>query len=190
MAAHDHRARRLAGAMGALLAALALVAGCGSDDEGGGSDATDTQEWADGICTSLSTWEEAITAIVANLRQNPSRTGVQDAVGEAKSATETLADDLRDLGRPDTEAGAEAEQTVDDLSSQLQDGVQTVENAVEEAEGGSGVLNAISVASSTLATMGRQVSSAVEELVSLEPGEELESAFADSDACQALRSQS
>src|SRR5262245_44184782 len=47
-----------------LLAAVALAAGCGSDD---GSETSATEEWASSVCTAFSTWRDALTSATSSL---------------------------------------------------------------------------------------------------------------------------
>jgi methyl-accepting chemotaxis protein len=172
-------------AVASLLVVLSLAAaGCGGGDDEGES----ASAWADDLCGSLTTWKDSIDSTVNELRQNPSRDQLESATSDVKDATDTLLDDLKGLGAPDTDDGQEAKQTVDDLSTQVEDGVNTVENAVDDASGASGMLNAISVASSTLATLLQDIKTAVQKLEGLDPGGELQSALQDSSSCQSLSS--
>jgi methyl-accepting chemotaxis protein len=173
-------------AVASLVAALSLAAaGCGGGDDNGGESAS---AWADDLCGSLSTWTDSIDSTVNELRQNPSKDQLESATSDVKDATDTLLDDLKGLGAPDTDDGQEAKQTVDDLSTHVEDGVDTVQNAVDDASGASGMLNAISVASSTLATLLQDIKTAVQKLEGLNPGGELQSALQDSSSCQSLSS--
>ena len=123
---------------------LFVAAGCGSS--GGGSTTTTTsasatETWASGVCSSITTWQAAITSAVASLKSDPTKSGLQTAAGDAKSATETLASDLKGLGKPDTPAGQQAKDSLDQLSTSLQKDVTTIENAVKGVSGASGVLH-------------------------------------------------
>ena len=171
-------------AIASLVVLVSLAAGCGGDSDDTEAAAT----WADDLCGSLTTWKDSIDSVVNELKQNPTRDQLETATSDTKDATDTLVDDLKGLGKPDTEAGDQAKQTVDTLTTQVEDGVDTVEQAVDDASGASGMLNAISVASSTHATLLQQITAAVEKLRGLDPGSELESAVQDSSSCQSLSS--
>jgi hypothetical protein len=172
-------------AVASLVAALSLAAaGCGGGDDGGDS----ASAWADDLCGSLTTWKDSIDSTANELRQSPSRDQLESATTDVKDATDTLIDDLKGLGAPNTDGGQEAKQTVDDLSTQVQDGVDAVQSSVDEASGASGMLNAISVASSTLATLLQGIKTSLQELQGLQPGGELQSALQDSSSCQSLSS--
>ena len=155
------------------------TAGCG-----GGDDTSATEAWAGDVCSSLTAWVDAIESATASIQSNPSMDGLRSAVDDAKQATETLTDDLRGLGRPDTEAGQEAEQTIDELATELQSGIDEIES---ESSDGLGALTALSA---TLTTIGGKVSSTFDQLEQLDAGGELQDAFENSDSCDELRSNS
>ena len=170
-----------------LIASVALfAAGCGSSDDSS-SDATPTEEWADSLCSAVATWTTAISGVGDSLGESGlSEDAIRSAADEAKSATETLIDDLGDLGRPDTEAGQEAKDSVDQLTEQLEQEVDKIESAADDVLGVSGVLTAISTVTATLASMGSQLSSTFSELEQLDAVGELEDAFRESDSCQGI----
>jgi hypothetical protein len=115
-----------------------------------------------------------------------SRNGLESAVDDAKGATETLVTDLKELGTPDTEAGAEAKSAIDELSSELSKDVDEIQTALDDASGVSGVLTAVSTVSATLASMGTQLTSTFGDLESLDAKGELESALSQSSSCTEL----
>jgi hypothetical protein len=150
-----------------------------------------TAEWADGVCTAITTWTSSITAAGDSLKGgNISEDSLQSAADDVTSATETLKSDLDDLGKPDTEVGQEAKDSLDQLSSDLKTGTDSIETAVDDASGVNGVVSAVATVSTTLATMGDQVSSTVTSLEQLDPKGELQTAFEQSSACQQLSSSS
>jgi hypothetical protein len=114
---------------------------------------------------------------------------VEDATDEVDNATTTLAGELRDLGTPDTEAGEQVEASVQRLSSELDDDVEQIDTAVNNATDPSGVRSAVSEASSTLVTTGNRVPSTVSELDRIDAKGELKAAFQESDSCQSLSQQ-
>ena len=93
--------RRTLSAAALAVVLVLLVAACGSSDDG--SDTSATATWADGVCSSISTWTDALRVSVSSLQGgNISREALEGAVDDVKDATDTLVDDLRGLGRPDT----------------------------------------------------------------------------------------
>lgn len=174
-----------------------LVAGCGSSSGGGstteGADsmttgASATDAWASGVCSSITTWQAAITSAADSVKSHPSKSALQTAAADAKSATETLTSDLKGLGKPDTPAGQEAKDDLDQLSTSLNQDVSTIEGAVQGASGGSSVLSAVSTVTATLATMGTQIKTTFTDLQGLDAQGELKDAFANSSACDSLTS--
>ena len=174
----------------AVAASLAfLAAGCGSS--GGGSTTTTTSAsatdtWASGVCSSITTWQAAIKSAAGSVKSDPTKNGLQTAAGDAKSATETLASDLKGLGKPDTASGQQAKDSLDQLSTSLQKDVTTIENTVKGISGLSGVLAAVPTVTATLATMETEVKTTFTSLQGLDAKGELKSAFASSSACTSL----
>jgi hypothetical protein len=69
------------------------------------------------------------------------------------SATETLESDLQDLGKPDTQAGPQAKDLLDQLSSDLKTNTDSIKTAVDGVSDSSDVLGAVGTVSTALATM-------------------------------------
>jgi hypothetical protein len=171
-----------------LLACAGLAAGCGGSDDSSDETSSPT-EWADGLCAAVSTWTSALSAVGDELEESGlSKDAIDDAVNDVKSATDTLLDDLGDLGKPDTEAGDQAQQSLDQLSTNLEQDVDSIEAAVEDASSPSELLQAAPAVGDTLATMGTQVRSTVQELEDLDPAGELKSAFEQASSCDNLSS--
>jgi uncharacterized protein YoxC len=167
----------------AVVAALALAAGCG-----GGDDSSATEQWASSACSAVNTWMSSVESIGNTLKEDPTKEGVDKAYDDLMSSTQTLVDDLKGLGRPETEAGQEAEDAINSLADDLDQSLEEMQTAIDDASGASGVLSAISVVSGNLATMGDDVSSTVDTLEQLEGGQELKDAFDKADSCADLRS--
>jgi uncharacterized protein YoxC len=169
-----------------LSVAAVLAAGCGGDDESA------TVGWADDVCSAITTWTDSISSATESLRaaDGDVEDRVETAVHDVKDATNSLADDLEGLGRPDTEAGGEAEAALDTLADDVQQGIETIEGATDDVSGASEALSAVSTISGTLVTMGEQVSSTFDELEQLDASGELETAFEEADSCADLRSRS
>ncbi len=162
-----------------------LAAGCGSSDSS--SDATATATWADGLCSAITTWTSSLSSIGDSLKGgNLSKDSLSSAVDDAKSATETFTSDLDSLGKPDTDAGQQAKDAVDQLSADLKADMTKIEDAVDGASGVSGILDAVTVISSTLQTAGNQVTSTITSLEDIDAKGELESAFKQSSSCNDL----
>jgi hypothetical protein len=169
----------------ALLAAVALAAGCGGSDDGDGDGETSaTTQWADDLCSATSTWKTSLQESVDTLREgNVSSDSLEGVVDDMKSATSTFVDELQGLGRPDTESGQQAQESLERLSGELEDGVQTIEDAFDDVSGVSGLLTAVSTVSTTLSSMGSDLTSTLDEIRDLDPGGEIEEAFDQAGDC-------
>ena len=174
--------------MPAVVAAAALAAaGCGGSSSSSGSDTTPTNEWADSLCSSITTWTSSLSSIAGDLQSGGlTKDSLQTAVDNAKTATDDFTTSLGNLGRPDTESGQKAQDSVNQLSSEIQSDLTTIEDAVNGASGVSGVLNAVTVTKSTLSKAGTQVSDTLTGFQDLDAKGELEAAFKQSDSCKKL----
>ena len=184
-----HRFASVPAAVATLAAAALLAAGCGSSDSGSttSSDTSPTTEWAAGLCTAISTWKSSISAIGDTIKGGTiSKDALTSAVDDAKSATDTLTSDLDALGTPDTEAGQQAKDSIDQLSTELKDDVATIQDELDNASGITGLIAAIPTITKSLANMGTQVSTAISDLESLDAKGELQSAFNDASSCDGL----
>ncbi len=179
----EHHGRRGA-ALLPVLAAVVLAAGCG-----GSKKPDTTTEWANGLCTAVTTWKSSVTAAAEPLKNgNLSKSSIQNAGNELQDATNTFVSTVKKLGKPDTQAGAQAQQSANQLSDEIHAGTQKISAAAKGVSGVSDALSAVSVATSTLATMSSEISSTFTTLQGLDPKGELKTAFDQADACKTLRS--
>ena len=179
----EGRARGPAALLALGLALAALAAGCGGDDQ------SSAEGWADGVCSAFADWRDAVTEAGESLQAGSlDEDSLRDAVDELQDATDTFAEDLRDLPELDTEAGEEAQQTVDELAENVDKTKEDVRTIVGDSEGKGvqGVLEAGAAIATTLATMGQQLGTAFEQLEQLDAAGELSDAFESSDACSSL----
>jgi ABC-type transporter Mla subunit MlaD len=167
----------------AVVAALLIAAGCG-----GGDDTSAAEQWASSACSAVNTWTSSIESIGETVKQEPTRAGVEKALDDLESSTQTLVDDLKGLGAPETEAGQEAEDAINALADDLDQSLEEIKGATDNASGASGVLSAISVVTANLSTMADDASSTIDELQQLDGGQELKDAFDNAESCADLRS--
>lgn len=172
------------------VAALALVvAGCGgSSDES--SSASPTDEWADGFCTSITSWTDSIQSATEQFSDpsSLSQGGLESAANDVKSATDELVDDLKGLGTPDTESGQAVKDSVDELSTTLDTEVAKIYDAVDGASGLTGLPSAVSTITTSLTAMGTAFSSTFQSLENADVKGELQTALKDSPACADISS--
>jgi hypothetical protein len=163
---------------------LGLAAGCGEEEPGPGA-------WADDVCSSVQEWRENLTSLVLDAQtEGLSRDTVMTAVEGGVEATRRLRDQLQDLGPPDTQAGDEIEQELDELADNV---VGSVEEARDEAEAlpedqsVPEMLQSLTGIASDLQSLVGDAQATFAQLQELEPGTELEEAFESSEDCQNLR---
>ncbi|MGH3077491.1 MAG: hypothetical protein ACRDPZ_04840 [Gaiellaceae bacterium] len=174
---------RLAAALAVFVISLALVAaGCGGDDESAQSAA---DEWAEGLCTTITTWQDSVREVTDGLDDlsSLSQERFEQARDDIEGATETFRDDLSSLGTPETESGEEARQAVDDFSSTLESESADIEETID---GISGIADLPVVAQDIAASLSSVYSALSTMLASIRTGDaqdELESAFDNADAC-------
>jgi hypothetical protein len=177
---------RLAG-LGVLTAmVVVLVSACG----GGGSSSSDTVsavDWANNVCSAVTSWTSSIQKTGDELRSgSASKATLQSAAGEFQSSTQKLADDLKGLGKPDVDAGEKAQAAVDKLANQVQQDSKTIKSSVQNASGVAGLQKALATVSTTLTQMGSEISSAFQQLGTIDAKGKLQDAFKKADKCSTL----
>jgi len=171
------------------VAVLALVAaGCGGSDES--SSASPTDEWADGFCTAITTWTDSLQSVTDQFSSpsSLSTSALEDAANDVKNSTETLVDDLRGLGAPDTESGQAVKDSIDELSTTLESDVADIESAADGVSGLTGLPSAITSITTSLSAMSTAFASTLQTLESADAKGELQTALEDSPACADISS--
>jgi len=177
--------------LGALaVAALVLVAAaCG----GGKSNTTTStaaggtsaEQWANGVCSSFTTWTKSLESIKTSVSSQPSKSALQQAEKQIETATETLAHSLRSLGTPDTAQGQAAKKNLDTLATTLQSGMNQLKQTLNSnSSSAAGTLAQISAITATLSTMASKLKLAGGNLKNFAPSGELRQAFQQASACQ------
>jgi phage-related protein len=174
-----------------ILAAAIVAAGCGGGSSSSGgtgteSSATAADDWANSVCEAFVAWNNSITDAGQGIRDNPSEEGIRTAGEQIQSATQTLADDLRGLGKPDTESGQQAKDTIDQLATNLDTSLQKINEAMDNASGTTGAVTAASTIGTSLVEMTDHVSTAFQQLQEADAQGELQSAFESGDSCAGL----
>ena len=121
-------------------------------------------------------------------RRNLTEDKLRSAVEDVKSATSDFVDDVQALGPPDTDAGEQAQESLEALADDLEESTETIDKALEDASGPSETLEALTAVTGALSTMGSRLSSTFTELEQLDAGGELEDAFEEADSCDELTS--
>jgi ABC-type glycerol-3-phosphate transport system substrate-binding protein len=176
----------------AVVALATLAAGCGgksSSSQSTSAASTSAADWANGLCSAVSTWSTSVQTTTTSLKGNVTEDSLKSASADVTKATDEFVNDLKGLGTPDTESGKKAKETLNTLAGQLKTNVQTIDKSVNEASGTSGALKAVSTVSSTLVTVGDQVKTAFTSIQQLDTKGELDKAFRNSQECKALNKQ-
>ena len=169
--------------------AAVLAAGCG----GGGSSSSSSpspKDWANDLCSAISNWSQSVQKSGKALQSGKvTKDNLKSTTGDIKSATHTLAEDLKNLGKPKTQAGQDAKDAMDKLASEIDGDVEAMQKAVDNAgSSASGAVAAASTIASTLSKMGTQIGTASSQLQSADAKGELQQGFKDAPACQSLTS--
>lgn len=167
----------------AVVAAALAVQGCGSSDE-----PASATEWADGVCSAITDWRDSVEPAVEKVTSGDlSKGSLEDAGDEIQKANDALAEDLKDLERPETASGQKAEDSIQKLSDDIEGGRDEIQSAIDDASDLGSTLEAAAVVSSTLSQLLGNVGTTIDDISQLDPGGELEKAFSDADACSSLR---
>jgi methyl-accepting chemotaxis protein len=166
-----------------VLAAVALLAGCGGD----GSSAS--EDYANSVCSSLSAWVTDVQETIQSLTDAglaTSREDIQQAFDQTKDSTDTLVADLEAQGPPDSEDGRQAKSELDELAAELRRQLDAIQQALDSGGGVTAIAAEVSTAVSAAANA---VNTTYQDLQGLDPAGELSDAFQNSEDCQALGDQ-
>ena len=182
--------------------ALVLVAafsGCGGSDDDSGSSAGSTtssvstttsgggtalDEWATGLCQAVASWKSTVVQTKAKL--TASQADFASASQAITSASQALVGSLEGLGTPPEPATAQAKDSIDALSSNLQKesgAIQTALNGTFNSQ--SEITQASTQVRSSISRMNRDISKTVAELQALPDGAWKQS-FREVPSCQAV----
>jgi hypothetical protein len=178
--------------LGAALVLTAVVAfaaaGCG------GSEPSATETWAGDVCSAVSDWQEQIEQSATDIRaqiESPSLdtlSAIESEIQEAADASTELADELRSLEPPDTEAGEQAQQELNSLGDQVDETVdrtrETIDNIPEDASL-SEVVEAVTPLLPSIQALATNVSMTIGSVK--ERGSELKEGFDKADSCEKYR---
>ena len=176
---------RLAAALALLAVLVALAAGCGGSgsSDSSSSSTPSAQTWAGNLCSSISDWGNSIKTATSSLKGNVSKSSLQSALGDVSDATDTFVTDLKGLGKPDTDAGMQAQSALQNLATELDADSQAIKNAKSSSNG---TVATVSAVTASLAKMGDQISSTFATLQGLDAKGELSDAFKNASSCKNL----
>jgi hypothetical protein len=178
---------RKALALLALAVVVAVAASCGGDDE---TAEDPTAAWASGFCTAITGWTDELESITSQFSDtsNLSQEGIRSAADDAKSATDQLVEEIRGLGRPETESGDEVQSAVDNLSTTLENEATKIEETADGVSGITELPSAITTISTSLTAMATAFSDTLSTIQDADADGELESALEASPECDEISS--
>jgi len=163
--------------------ALALVsAGCMGDD----SESSSTAEWANAFCTAVTTWTDEVQQVGEALSSSPSVDSLEQAGEDLSTATDEFVAEIQSLGAPDTESGEQIEEAIADFDETVQREREEVEEAVDDAEGATGLTTALGAVGGSLQAMAASLQETFQAFENADVGGELETAFEESPACEEI----
>jgi hypothetical protein len=172
------------------LAALVVLVGAACGGSGGDSTTTTNaaaaQDWANGLCTATNTYVTSLSSLGDTLKGgNLTRDSLNSALDKARSATQTFADDVKEVGSPPV-SESKTKTVLEDLSDELSKDADTIKSALSDISNASEALSAVSTVTGTLATLGTQISGAYSEIKQADPQGTIQSAFQNAPACSSL----
>ncbi len=168
-------------AVAATIALAAAAAGCG----GSNSSASETEQWADGMCSALVDWQSSVTAAGEKVSKGDlSKSSLQDAANGVSDANKQLRDDLDSLGKPPTETADKAKADLNQLTDDLKTNLDKIREALGNA--GNDVTAAITAVSGSVQAMGQDLQNTATQLKELQNDDTWSKAFKSSDSCQKL----
>jgi methyl-accepting chemotaxis protein len=169
--------------LGLIIIAVLALAGCGGDDTSA------SEEYANNACETLSAWVTDVEETVTSLTDQGlsiNRDDLQSAVDQTKEVTDATVNELQDLGPPESEAGQEAKNELDQLGTTIQAQIREIEQALDS---GGGLAAIAASVSSAVATAANAVDDTLQNLQGLDPPGEVRDAFENSDECNSLQDQ-
>jgi hypothetical protein len=174
------------------IAVAALIMRLTEDDSGQPSATT----WADSVCTSFTTWRSSITGISDATGDALTPESLQQSLADATTATETLVDDLQELGPPEIDSGEDLKQQLDSAAGQIKSSFDTLRQGAEaatEADSPADFLQELAALAPQFQALLDTISTTVDDLQA-NVGEDakagLQQAFESSSSCQQLQADS
>lgn len=170
-------------ALGALAVSAMVVLTACDDGE------TASEKWAGDVCGAVASWEDTMSAITTDFSDGISREVVSEKVAEAGDATRELADELRDIGAPETEASDEAQSAIEQLADDVESTVDGIREEVEAlpSSGADGLVAGVEEVRSELSQLAVEARVTLDQIRALDSADELMTAIEGNETCQDLR---
>src|SRR5262249_28724039 len=175
------RAGLLSCAAVAVLVLSTAACGGGGDTTTTAAGGTSAEQWADGVCSSVTTWKSSLEKAKTDFTSHPSESQLRRTGRDIENATQTLARSLKQLGTPETAQGQAAKQSLDTLATSLENGMNKIN---QDLKSGDGLMLQVASIGTTLTSMAKSLTVAGSNLKSLAPGADLQHAFKQASACK------
>jgi len=173
----------------------AALSGCGSNGDSGSSASTTTSgkgasenattldAWAAGLCQGVASWQQTVKTTSAKL--DNSQADFASASQAISPANQALLASLEGLGTPPAPATADANQVIDELSTNLQQGAADIQQTLNQRfSTQSEVASASAQVRASISKMNADISKAVTELKALPEQQGWKKSFQRTPACQ------
>jgi len=174
----------------------AALSGCGSNGDSGSSasttsgtgkgaseNATTLDAWAAGLCQGVASWQQTVKTTSAKL--DNSQADFASASQAISPANQALLASLEGLGTPPAPATADANQVIDELSTNLQQGAADIQQTLNQRfSTQSEVASASAKVRASISQMNADISKAVTELKALPEQQGWKKSFQRTPACQ------
>ena len=173
----------------------AALSGCGSNGDSGSSASTTTSgkgasenattldAWAAGLCQGVASWQQTVKTTSAKL--DNSQADFASASQAISPANQALLASLEGLGTPPAPATADANQVIDELSTNLQQGAADIQQTLNQRfSTQSEVASASAQVRASISKMNADISKAVTELRALPEQQGWKKSFQKAPACQ------
>jgi len=172
---------RLVAVACAIVLAVA-AAGCGS----GNDTQSQTEDWADGMCSALTDWQNNVVAAGEKVSKGDlSKSTLEETADGVADANKQLRDDLDSLGKPPTETVDKAKSALNQLGDDLNKNLAAIRDALANASGND-VSLAITAVGSAVQAMSQDLQNTSTQLKALQSDDTWKKAFNSSDSCQKL----
>ena len=168
-----------------MLALVGVAAGCGGDDEG---DDDSTAAWASSFCTAITDWRDDVEGVTSQFSDtsNLSQDGISSAAEDVRDSTESLVDELQDLGAPPTESGDEIRTALESLSDTLDTESSQIQETADGVSGLTDIPSAITEITASVSAMATAFSSALSTVQDADVDGEIETALDDAPECSGI----
>lgn len=169
-----------------VVACVAALSGCGSDDKPATSgDESSLQGWAQGLCTQVAEWQASTKSTGAAMAN--SKDDFAEAEAAVTSADDALVEGLEGLAAPPAPASTEAKDAIAGLSTELEQKAGDIQEALlEEPRTESELVTATARVRALISEMNSDISKTVTELKALPDEEGWKEAFEQVPSCRGV----